>query len=92
VADPGHRLLELKSRLAEPEAVEQRDRPRSHRDHVTQDPADSSRRALERLDGRRMVVRLDLERDRRAVAEVEDAGVLARALQDALARRRQPPQ
>jgi hypothetical protein len=30
-----------------------------------------------------VVVRLDLERDRLAVAEVEDAGVLARALQDA---------
>ncbi len=41
---------------------------------------------------RRMVVRLDLERDRDAVAEVDHAGVLARPLQDALALRRQPPQ
>jgi drug/metabolite transporter (DMT)-like permease len=39
-----------------------------------------------------MVVRLDLERDRRAVAEVEDPRVLARPLQDALAGRRQTPQ
>jgi hypothetical protein len=37
-----------------------------------------------------MVVRLDLERDRRPVAEVEDARVLARPLEDALACRRQP--
>jgi len=39
-----------------------------------------------------VVVRLDLERDRRPIAEVEDAGVLARALQDALARRGEPLQ
>ena len=35
-----------------------------------------------------MVVRLDLERDRLAVAEVDHAGVLARPLQHALARAR----
>jgi drug/metabolite transporter (DMT)-like permease len=39
-----------------------------------------------------MVVRLDLERDRSAVAEVEDSRVLARPLEDALAGRRQPPE
>jgi hypothetical protein len=39
-----------------------------------------------------VIVRLDLERDGRPVVEVEDAGVLARPLQDALARRRQPLQ
>ena len=37
-------------------------------------------------------MRLDLEGDREALAEVEHAGVLARALQDALARGGQPPQ
>ncbi len=36
-----------------------------------------------------MIVRLDLEGDRLALAEVEDAGVLARSLEDALAARRQ---
>jgi hypothetical protein len=36
-----------------------------------------------------MVVAFDLEGDRLAAAEVEDAGVLARPLEDALARRRQ---
>ena len=92
VADPGDGLLEVEVRLAEPEPVEERDRPRSHRDHVAQDPADAGRRALERLDGGRMVVRLDLERDRRAVAEIEHAGVLTRPLQNALAGRRQPPE
>jgi hypothetical protein len=39
-----------------------------------------------------VVVRLDLERDRRAVAEVEDARVLTGALQDLLANRGQPLQ
>jgi hypothetical protein len=39
-----------------------------------------------------MVVRLDLERDREAVAEVEDARVLARPLEDALAGRGQTAQ
>jgi hypothetical protein len=37
-----------------------------------------------------VVVRLDLERDRRPVADVEDSRVLAGSLQDALAGRRQP--
>jgi hypothetical protein len=37
-----------------------------------------------------VVVRLDLERDRCAFAEVEDARVLAGALQDSLAGRGQP--
>jgi hypothetical protein len=36
---------------AESEQVEDRDRPRAHRRDVAQDPADSSRGALERLDG-----------------------------------------
>ena len=71
--------------LGEAQAVEERNRPRAHRDDVAQDPADSGRGALERLDGGRMVVALDLERDREAVAEIEDAGVLARALQHARA-------
>jgi hypothetical protein len=39
-----------------------------------------------------MVVAFDLERDRLSLAEVEHAGILARPLQHAVARRRQPPQ
>jgi hypothetical protein len=39
-----------------------------------------------------MVVALDLERDCEALAEVEHAGVLARALQDARAVARQTPE
>ena len=83
VADPGDRALEHPARIAEAEPVEQRDRPRAHGDDVAQDPADPGRGALERLDRGRVVVALDLERNRLAVAEVDDARVLARALEDA---------
>ena len=67
--------------LAEAERVEHRDRPRADREDVAQDAADAGGRALERLDRARVVVRLDLERHRQAVAHVHDAGVLARAHQ-----------
>ncbi len=91
VRDPGDRLAEVPVGLAEAEPVEQRDRAGAHRDDVAEDPADTGRRALERLDRRRVVVRLDLESDRETVAEVDHAGVLARSLQHALAARRKPP-
>ena len=70
-------------RLAEAEAVEQRDRPRTHGDDVAEDAADPGCGALERLDGRRVVVALDLEGDRLALAEVDDSCVLAGSLEDA---------
>ena len=79
VADPADRAGEVEVRRAEPEPVQQRDRPRAHGDDVPQDPADAGRGPLERLDRGRMVVRLDLEGDGDALPEVEHAGVLARA-------------
>ena len=92
VPDAGDRPLERPVRRAEAQPVEQGHRPGAHRDDVAQDPADAGRRALERLDRGRVVVRLDLERDRLALAEVDHAGVLARPLQHALAGARQPLQ
>ena len=65
------------------------DRPRAHGEDVAQDAADAGRRALVRLDERRVVVALDLEDRGEPVADVDRAGVLARALQHARARRRQ---
>ena len=91
-ADSGDCLLEVMVGRAEPQPVEERDRAGAHRDDVAQDAADAGRGSLERLDRRGMVVRLDLERDRLAFAEVDHAGVLARPLQDTLAGRRQPLQ
>ena len=48
---------------AEAQRIEQGDRPRAHREDVAHDAADAGRRALVRLDRRRVVVRFDLEDD-----------------------------
>ena len=74
---------------AEAQRVERRDRPRAHREDVAQDAAHARRRALVRLDERRVVVRLHLEDGRQAVADVDHAGVLAGALDDARSLRRE---
>ena len=71
---------------AELERVHARDRPRAHREDVAQDSADAGRRALVRLDERRMVVAFDFEHRDPAVADVDRAGVLARPLHHQLAR------
>ena len=89
-ADPAHDPAEQLARAllverAEPQRVAQRDRPRAHREDVAQDPAHARGGALVGLDGRRVVVALDLEGDREAVADVDHAGILTRALQDARA-------
>jgi hypothetical protein len=83
MGDAGDCALEHPPGLAEAEPVEQGDRPRTHRDDVAEDAADSRRGALEGLDRRGVVVTLDFESDRFAVAQVDDAGVLAGPLQDA---------
>ena len=80
------------SRARRSAAVEDRDRPRAEREDVAEDPADPGRRALEGLDRARVVVGLDLEGDRVAVADVDRAGVLARPHHHPLALGRQPPQ
>jgi hypothetical protein len=65
------------------QGIHRTDWPGSHRENVAHDAADARGRTLERLDGARMIVRLDLERDGQAVADVNDAGVfLARADED----------
>ena len=91
--DPAEQLARaLLVERAEPQRVAERDRARAHREDVAQDPADAGGRALVRLDGRGVVVALDLEGDREAVADVDHAGVLTRALQHARAVRGQAPQ
>jgi hypothetical protein len=84
MADARDCAVEVVIGRAEAEPVEQRDRPRAHCDDVPQDPADACCRSLKRLDGRRMVVRLHLERDGFASAEVEDARVFAGTLEHAV--------
>jgi hypothetical protein len=78
VADARDRAVEQVARararrLAEAQRVEHGDRPRADREDVAQDAADAGGGALERLDRARVVVRLDLERDRQPVADVDRA-------------------
>ena len=79
-------------RIAEAERIEHGDRPGAHREDVAQDPADAGRGTLVRLHRRRVVVRLDLERDREAVPDRDDTGILAGPRDDPFARGRQRPQ
>ena len=67
-------------RIAERNRVQTGDRPRAHREHVAQDAADAGGRALIGLDVARMVVALHLEDHGEPVADIDDAGILARPL------------
>ena len=92
MADAADGPVEGEVGRAEAQPVEQRDRARAHGDDVAKDAADPGRGALEGLDRRGMVVALDLEGAREPVAEVDDAGVLARALEDGRPVRGEAPQ
>ena len=74
---------------AEGQGVHAGDRPRAHGEDVAQDAADAGRRALIGLDEGGVVVALHLEDGGKPVADVDHAGILARPLDDAGARRRQ---
>ena len=77
----------------EAQRVQREHRPRAHRENVADDPAHARRRALERLDGARVIVRLHLERHRPPVADVDDARIfLARLHEHERPRRREFPQ
>ncbi len=64
---------------AEAQGVDHGHRAGAHRDDVAHDAADARGRALVGLHVGRVVVRLDLEGDRVALADVDDTGVLADA-------------
>ena len=68
--------------IAEAERVENRDRTGAHREDIAEDAADTGCGALKWLDSRRVVVALDLEGHTQAIADVNDAGVFARTLQN----------
>src|SRR5262249_45712896 len=77
---------------AEAQAVERRHRARAHREDVAQDAADARRGALPGLDEGRAVVALDLEDRGEALADRDDARVLARPLEHTGPARRQRAQ
>ena len=90
-ADAGDDAVDEVARLgmvgrAEAQRVQVGDGARAHGEHVAHDAADAGRRALVGLDVARVVVALHLEDDAVAVAEVDDAGVLAGALDHLRAR------
>src|SRR6266700_3759690 len=94
-ADAGHDAVEMaagRGQRTKPERVEQRDRPRTHRDDVADDAADPGGGALVWLDCGRMVVRLDLEHRSPTLPDLDRAGVLARALQHGFSTGREAPQ
>ena len=64
---------------AEPQRVHERDRAGPDGEDIAEDAADAGGGALVGLDGRRVVVALDAEGGRDAVADVDDPGALARA-------------
>jgi hypothetical protein len=91
--DAGQQVARLRVvGAAEAERIQQRDRPRAHCEHVAQDAADPGRGALIRLDERGVVVALDLEDDRLAVADIDDPGILAGTADDARTAGRQAAQ
>ena len=62
-------------RVAEAQRVQRGDGASAHGEDVAVDAADAGGGALVGLDGRRVVVALDFEADREAIAEVHEAGV-----------------
>ena len=70
---------------SEAQGIHHRDRARAHGEDVAEDATDTRCRALERLDKRWVIVRLDLECAGPAVTDVDDARVLAGPLHNALA-------
>ena len=65
---------------AEPEGIEQGDGAGAHGEDVPDDTADAGGCALQRLDGRRMVVGFDFEHHGQPVADVDGAGVFRTGL------------
>jgi hypothetical protein len=75
---------------AEAQRIHDRQGTRAHGEDVAQNAAHAGGRALKRLDVAGVVVALDLEGAGPAVAHVDDAGILARPLDHAVALGGQP--
>ena len=71
-------------RLAKAQCVDQCNRARAHCEYIAQDTTNTCRRALIRLDVRRVVVALHFEDRCLTVANIDDTSILARALNDEL--------
>ena len=63
---------------SKPQTVQRRDWTSPHRENIAQDAADARGCALKWLNKGRMIMRFDLECRTPAIADIDDAGVLAR--------------
>src|SRR5262249_50860536 len=86
-ADPGDDARNEMARAGmpwrtKPKQVEASDGPRAHRKNIAQDSTNARRRALKRLDEGREVVAFHLEDASEPIANVDDARVFTRALND----------
>ena len=70
------------AQVAKAQAVQLGDGTRTHGEDVAVDAADPRRRALVRLDGRGVVVALNLECATQPIADVDDAGILFASLHE----------
>ncbi len=91
IGDPFHDPLEqvawmLHLERAEVEAVRERDRERPHRHDVADDPADTGRGPVVRVDVGGMVVALDPHGDRQVVSHADDRRIVTRPDDDLVAR------
>src|SRR5262249_11072947 len=77
---------------AETQAVHRGDRPRSHREYVAKNSADACGGSLKGFDEGGVIVRLDLVSNGQTITDIDDAGILARALQNGRAFSRQASQ
>ncbi len=64
----------------EADGIHHSNRPRTHGEDIPEYASDARRGSLERLDEARMIMRLDFEGDRNAIAYIDDPGILARSL------------
>jgi len=67
---------------AETQRVQTKFGTRAHRENVANDSANAGGRALKRLDRARVIMTLDLERNRPAVTNVDDAGIFFASLDE----------
>src|SRR5262249_34611999 len=96
-ADARHHAVDEMARprvagITETKGVQEGDRSGPHGENVAQNPAHAGGRALKGLDERGVIVALNLEYDRPAVANVDGAGIFARSLEHGGATLRQPTQ
>jgi hypothetical protein len=68
--------------FAEAEGIEDRDGARAHGEDVAEDAANAGGGSLEGFDVAGMIVGFDFERGDEAIADVDDAGIFAGALDD----------